>query len=63
MSDTLTTIRDLKARAQEHYDKARKLNAAVKAIQDSCEHKSEYAGHGHKDDYYRCPLCDYEWSE
>ena len=51
------TIKDLKAQAKDLYAKARKLDKAVDALQEICEHDWKYDGHGHNSDYYTCLKC------
>lgn len=50
-------IKDLEARSRELDRQARKLDGAVKALQETCEHDWQYDGHGHNDSYYTCRKC------
>ena len=61
----IDTIIDLQTRARLLHAQARKLEAAVNALQETCDHDgtTEYEGRYHQKDYYSCTQCGKEWHE
>ena len=57
MTDIIT---DLKRKAKDLYAQARKLDAAIETLQETCEHDWRWTGHGHSEDYYVCTKCGKE---
>lgn len=50
-------IKELDALLAPHYQEIAKLQKAIWALQDLCDHNMESTGHGHNYTCYKCTKC------
>jgi ferredoxin-like protein FixX len=48
---------------EQHNQKIKAIDRAIKAIQDLCPHNYEKIGHDHNYKYFKCTECGHETSE
>lgn len=48
---------------EQHNQKIKTIDKAIKAIQDLCPHNYEKIGHDHNYKYFKCTECGHETSE
>jgi len=56
-------IEMLKNEEQALTERLIKINTAIKALQDICQHVPIYKGSDHNHTYFKCGICGYQYSE
>lgn len=51
------TITELHKKRRELSEKLSKVETAIRALQDICEHEWKDVGHDSHKNHYECPLC------
>ena len=57
---TKKQIDEIKEKREKAREEVQKYDKAIDALQDICDHKMKFEGHGHNFSLYRCEICGLE---